>query len=149
MVETPIQSASESHIIISSQIQSIIDTPLVVNSSSIQCSSPAPITDPPPDTKTPTRVASGRARYGWKHNGTRTLFIHDEDQQRNIELVKDFKVSKPNLTFNAISNQMNFMGIPARIVLDKEGQIIRQTKFNPSLIQSILADAGLVHGQVY
>jgi len=141
VLRIPIQSASESHIITSSHIQSIIDTPSVVSSPSIQRSSPAPITDLCPDTSIPTRVASGRAPYGWKYNSIRTLFIHDEDQQRNIELVKDLKLSKPNLTFNAISNQMNSMGISARAVLDKDGQIIRHTKFNPTLIQSILTEA--------
>ena len=90
------------------------------------------------------RVAYGRAPYGWKYNDARTRFIHDEAQQQNIELVKTLRRNNRNWTFSAISNRMNFDGIAARIVFDKEGKIVKTTKFNPSLIQSILSDAHLI-----
>jgi hypothetical protein len=90
------------------------------------------------------RVAYGRAPYGWKYNHARTKFIHDEAQQQNIELVKTLRRNNRSWTFIAISNRMNSDGIAARIVLDKEGKIVKTTKFNPSLIQSILSDAHLI-----
>lgn len=143
VVEIPKQSIPESNVVTASHVQSVIDTPLI-NSSSAPLPDSAPTMDLSADITTHTRVASGRAPYGWKYNGTRTLFIHDEDQQKNIELVKDLKLSKPNLTSSAISNQMNSRGLGARAVLDRNGQIVRHTKFNPTLIQSILADSQLV-----
>jgi hypothetical protein len=126
-----IEGSSESNTPVDNQSDTLTQNP---DSRSVTADSSPP----------PTMEARGRAPYGWKYNDSRTLFIHDEEQQRNIELIKNIRRTRPHLTFNAISTHMNTQGIIAKIILDRNGNIIRRTKFNPPLIQSILHEAQLL-----